>query len=95
MDRTRVRSRRLGVGLVALGVAAALAGSPLHPVLEARPVSARSYVVRPGDTLWSIASSIVGSTEDPRPLVDALRRSNGVDPGSLVPGQTLVVPAGA
>ncbi|MBI2237055.1 MAG: LysM peptidoglycan-binding domain-containing protein [Actinobacteria bacterium] len=95
MGRTRVRRRRLGAGLIVLGAAAALAGPALHPMPEARPASARSYVVRPGDTLWSIASSIVGSTEDPRPLVDALRRSNGADPGALVPGQTLVIPVGA
>ena len=50
-----------------------------------------SYVVREGDTLWSIAERL-SPGHDPRPVVDALRQANGVDPGMLVPGSTLVVP---
>ncbi|HXF74300.1 MAG TPA: LysM peptidoglycan-binding domain-containing protein [Actinomycetota bacterium] len=50
-------------------------------------------VVRPGDTLWGIAQAIVGPAGDPRPLVDAMIRANGVDPGAIRPGQVLEVPA--
>jgi nucleoid-associated protein YgaU len=57
------------------------------------PVVRTSYVVRDGDTLWSIASRLVPG-EDPRPVVDAIAAINGVDAGALVPGQTLVIPAG-
>jgi len=56
-------------------------------------VSSASYVVRQGDTLWSIAERL-SPGEDPRPVVDALTSVNHVDPGSLIPGQTLVVPSG-
>lgn len=57
------------------------------------PVARTSYVVRDGDTLWSIASKLAPG-EDLRPVVDAIAAANGVDAGALVPGQALVIPAG-
>jgi LysM repeat protein len=60
---------------------------------EPTPVSTTRYVVRPGDTLWSIAQR-VSPGEDPRPVVDLLTSANDLEPGNLVPGQTLIVPAG-
>jgi nucleoid-associated protein YgaU len=54
--------------------------------------ASRPYVIKPGDTVWSIAERIAGPEEDPRPVVDAILRSNGVRAGSLVPGQVLVIP---
>jgi nucleoid-associated protein YgaU len=50
-------------------------------------------VVRSGDTLWSIARA-TSPGDDPRPVVDSIAAANGIDPGSLVPGQVLVIPAG-
>jgi hypothetical protein len=41
--------------------------------------------------LWSFARGISPSA-DPRPIVDAIARSNAVAAGSLVPGQTIVIP---
>ncbi len=52
----------------------------------------RTYVVRSGDTLWSIAARFAPST-DPRVVVDAIASSNDVDPGALVPGQQLSIPS--
>ncbi|MGZ8571546.1 MAG: LysM peptidoglycan-binding domain-containing protein [Actinomycetota bacterium] len=94
MSRTRVRRRRLAVlvmGAVVGGfwvgpVAQALGGSA-EPV----PVAARSYVVRSGDTLWSIAGRVAPG-RDPRPVVDAIAAANQVGPGAIVPGQTLLIP---
>lgn len=95
VSRTRVRRRRLAVVLVG-AAATGLWASPLaHAFGPSQPDSGveHSVVVRPGDTLWSIAQRVAPS-EDPRAVVDELIASNRVDPGWLVPGQRLVVPAG-
>jgi nucleoid-associated protein YgaU len=49
-------------------------------------------VVQRGDSLWDIAEDLSGGA-DPRPLVDAIARVNDVDPATLTPGQTLVIPS--
>ncbi|GBC87873.1 hypothetical protein HRbin12_01891 [bacterium HR12] len=94
MTRTSVRpSRRaaaiaLLAGCLALGLARTVEGAPRQ---EERGTEARAYVVRAGDTLWSIAREIAPGA-DPRPIVDAIARANDVAPGALVPGQVLLVP---
>jgi LysM repeat protein len=94
MGRTRVRRRRLVAIAVALGLTGILTG----PVANAVGVGgsakgpARTYVIRPGDTLWSIARSSSPSA-DPRLVVSAIRAANQVDPGALVPGQQLAIPS--
>jgi nucleoid-associated protein YgaU len=91
MSRTHVRWRRLAVTLLA--VAGGLAWVVPTGGVAARPalVAQHRYVVRPGDTLWSIARRIYDG--DPRGLVDAIQAANGADPGALVPGQVLLIPA--
>ena len=49
------------------------------------------YVVRPGDTVWSIAEGVAGGA-DPRAVVDAIAARNDIDVGTVVPGQALVIP---
>ena len=49
----------------------------------------RSYVVRPADTLWSIAASRYG---DPRKGVYELRERNRLAGTTIVPGQVLILP---
>jgi hypothetical protein len=77
---------RAGVG--------ALGGRPLSPS-EApasgrfQPVAARTYVVRQGDTLWTLARRIQ-PTGDVRPLVDRLAAAHGGS--ALQPGDRIVVP---
>ena len=44
------------------------------------PVAHRTYVVRDGDTLWSIATRVAHGG-DPRPLVDAIEAENDVTAG--------------
>jgi Tfp pilus assembly protein FimV len=93
MARTRVRRRRLVVTLAIAVLAASWSPALARAVAErAEPVSSRTYLVRPGDTLWAIAERVAPG-EDPRPVVDAIADANGIDAGALVPGQRLVVPA--
>lgn len=55
---------------------------------------ASRYVIRPGDTLWGLARARVGPQGDPRPLVQEIRRANGLDPRApLLAGMELVIPA--
>jgi len=49
----------------------------------------RQYVVRPADTLWSIAAT---RYSDPREGVYELRQRNNLEGTLIVPGQLLVVP---
>ena len=60
---------------------------------DVKAVARSRYVVQPGDTLWSIAVEMAPS-EDPRPLVDAISSANAIDPTTLAPGQTIVIPTG-
>jgi hypothetical protein len=55
-----------------------------------RPVPRVTYVVEPGDTLWSIARQVAPGS-DPRPVVDGLIKANDVR-GGLQAGQELSIP---
>ena len=101
---TRIRRRRLVTLLMAVALigAAATAGralldaatsvdpsspQPVDPPGLSQAVG-QTYVVRPGDTLWSIAAAIAPDS-DPRPVVDALRDANGGP--NLQVGERLVI----
>lgn len=95
--RVQRRRRRLLSGLVAAGLCTALA-LPLSFLGGAAPralrvpgttlTGATVYVVRPGDTLWSIAARF-DHGGDPRPLAEALARETGS--ATLVPGERIAV----
>ena len=50
----------------------------------------QSYVVQPGDTLWSIAAARYSG--DPRAGVWRLQQRNGLAGTTITPGEKLVVP---
>jgi LysM repeat protein len=50
----------------------------------------RTYVVRPADTLWSIAARTYAG--DPRQGVWELEQRNHLHSDTLSPGQTLILP---
>ena len=55
-----------------------------------RPAPRVTYVVEPGDTLWSIARRVAPG-QDPRPVVDGLIEANDLR-GGLQAGQELSIP---
>lgn len=102
--RRRAMVVLLAVGAVVSGRAAleVLGGGPLTAAevrqppaagdvvqIDARPVAKATYVVRSGDTLWTIARRIQ-PTGDVRPLVDALAATRDGRP--LQPGERIAVP---
>ena len=93
MNRTQVRRRRGRA--VALGLGLALGLGFLGGRASAGPthqVAARIHVVEPGDTLWGIARGLVGSSGDPRPLVEALIERNHLGGASITVGERLALP---
>jgi LysM repeat protein len=49
-----------------------------------------AYIVKPHDTLWSIASKTYGG--DPREGIWKLEQRNGLAGATIVPGEKLVLP---
>ncbi len=92
MTRTRVRRRRASLTVLAVALTTSLIG-PVGHAFEARATvrQARTVVVQPGDSLWTIAHRAAPSA-DPRAVVDAIAGANEVEAGGLRPGQRLVVP---
>jgi hypothetical protein len=96
----RLHRRRVATALVVLGLlvllalpVAALGGRPLdgHPSAPPAGTSGHqvTYVVQPGDTLWSIASRL-DPGRDPRPLVRELASRIGSQ--VVYPGERIVLP---
>jgi LysM repeat protein len=75
--------------LLILFCAAALAvGLAAHSSSGAGPK--RTYVVRPGDTLWSVAQKMYGG--DPRQGIWKIEQRNHLAGSTVVPGEKLVLP---
>jgi len=96
MERTYVRRRRT-VAVVATALVAVLM-SPLaaSAVRRGEPSASAAQqvvVVQPGDTLWSIALR-ARPGDDPREVASEIAATNGVQPGALTIGASLVVPLG-
>lgn len=70
-------------------VLGSLGGGPLAAPGPARPVSRATYVVQPGDTLWSVAARL-DRGGDIRDTVQALAGANGGS--AITAGQRLVLP---
>lgn len=58
----------------------------------AAPPRLEEVVVQPGDTLWAVAQRIAPG-QDPRPVVDQIRRLNQLPSAQLQAGQQLLLPA--
>ena len=71
------------------GLRSGARGRARGPRLERRGAE-RTYIVKPGDTLWSVAERT--SSGDPRQGVWELQQRNHLASATIVPGQKLVVP---
>jgi LysM domain len=92
MHRTYVRRRLLALAL-ALAAVALLSGR-IASAVGADPVelaATRAYVVRTGDSLWSIAADIAPQ-RDPRIVVHELVSLNPTLGDELVPGAVVELP---
>jgi len=92
----RIRRRRVVTGLVVAGALTLLAlpvtglgGRPAaaHPTIA--QAGGVTYVVQPGDTLWSIATQ-VDRSGSPRALVQELASETGSE--NVYPGERIVLP---
>jgi Tfp pilus assembly protein FimV len=80
------------IALAALGLMVAL---PTLSSVRLYAATAQRYAtvtVRPGDTLWSIASAHSGPTADVQEVVDRISEANHLQGGALQPGQRLRIP---
>jgi LysM repeat protein len=91
VGRVHLNRRRSAVVGLALVLSLCVPAVSRAMTGDRAPGSTR-YVVRAGDTVWSIAAGRTAG-QDPRPLVDAIVRVNHLDPANLVPGQEIVLPA--
>jgi hypothetical protein len=102
MSRTGVRRRRRIAVAMLSGALGLLLSAPVAGALgrhgdssdtRVRPAggSEHVYVVRSGDTVWTIAERVADG-QDPRPWVDAIAARNDIPAGALVPGQSLILP---
>jgi LysM repeat protein len=87
------RRGRVVLLVLLLAVATAVAGLVAAPGQAAeRPTAAPTVVVRPGDTLWSIARRYE-PRRDPFETIDDIRRLNGIEDFTVHPGQQLTMPS--
>jgi hypothetical protein len=98
MVRTGVRRRRRVLLCSAAALVVTVVGHGAQalgpPQRAADLVGGHSYVVQPGDSLWSIAVRS-GSGRDPRMVVARIEDANRLDDVYIVPGQALLIPSGA
>lgn len=95
MHRTYVRRRRTAGAGILLAVAL-LVGSPVARAFGGSADTegpAATYVVRAGDTLWSIAERLAPD-RDPRAVIHEVIEVNDLGSAPIVPGQTLTLPDG-
>jgi LysM repeat protein len=74
--------------LIVLCAAALAVGLAAHSSNGAGPK--RTYVVKPGDTLWSVAQTMYGG--DPREGIWKIEQRNHLAAATIFPGEKLILP---
>lgn len=57
-----------------------------------KPVEYNKIVIKDGDTLWAIVKKINIHNEDPRKIINQIKKINNMDNVVLQPGQTIKIP---
>lgn len=83
---------RLVVLLTAIVMGFLLLASSVNA--DAGPEPTVEYLVRPGDSLWSLAARHGDPEDDPRVMIHHIRRLNGITSSAISPGQVLLIPSG-
>jgi len=93
MHRTYVRRRlvALTIAVVAVVAVSGPVSGAVGASREPELVSSRTYVVRSGDSLWSIAAA-VSPDRDPRDVIHDLDALNEAPVDPLTPGMVLSIP---
>ncbi len=65
---------------------------PAQHVGAQAPTHYLTVTVRPGDTLWGIATLHLPEDDDVRRFVDVVSSTNGLRGGPITPGQRLQIP---
>lgn len=86
-----VRVRRW-IFVLMLAVVALVAGPQAFAHDATETGSSDTYVVSPGDTLWSIAQSLTPVGDDVGETVATIQSMNMLSTSTIMPGQQLLVP---
>ena len=84
--------RRLRTVSLAFAVTVAILFGLAKTAVGEEPQGLTHYVVRPGDTLWTIAAQRYSDT-DIRDKVGEIERANKLSSPLIVPGEDLLIPA--
>lgn len=90
----RLVSRVTVLVLAVLAVFAVLGSlTPVRADSASTPIEVESYIVQPGQTLWSYAEMVTPEGGDVNESMDELMALNHLDDASLQVGQRIIVPA--
>ena len=89
----RTALARVALVAVLLAVLAAVAPGAIAGDEPGVAIAHDTYTVAPGDTLWSIASSMTGPGEQVRETMSDIRNLNAMSGSSLQAGAQIAVPA--
>ena len=81
--------------LITLAALSAMVTVPALSSMHLYAATPRHYatvVVRPGDTLWGIASSHTPASTDVQDTIDSITQVNHLSSAAITPGQRLRVP---
>jgi hypothetical protein len=95
-EKTVIKRRRFTLmPLIALAALGAMVTVPALSGMHLYAATPRHYatvVVRPGDTLWSIAAAHSAANVDVQDTIDQITQVNHLSTAGIMPGERLSVP---